>query len=65
MAGYAGMGHPECVTMTDEIDVEELAERLAEIASTTTDPRAGELLVELVRRLLESAGLPPDDRQTR
>jgi hypothetical protein len=47
--------------MTDEIDAVELARELAEIARTTTDPRTGELLIELINRLLGGAGLPSDD----
>jgi len=46
--------------MTDEIDALELARELAEIARTTTDRRTGELLIELIYRLLESAELPLD-----
>jgi hypothetical protein len=45
--------------MSDRIDVVELAREIAKIASTTTDPETGRLLMELVERLLEQAGLPP------
>jgi len=44
----------------DNIDLVDLAHQLAEIASTTTDRDTGQLLTELVKWLLEQAGLPPD-----
>jgi hypothetical protein len=47
--------------MTEQISIVELAHELAAIASTTMDPETGRLLTELVERLLEAAGLPPDD----
>lgn len=47
--------------MTEEISIVELAREIAAIASATTDPETGRLLMELVGRLLEAAGLPPDD----
>jgi hypothetical protein len=45
--------------MNDKNDVVELAREIAEIASLTTDPETGRLLMELVERLLRQAGLPP------
>lgn len=45
--------------MSDKFDVVELARELARIASTTSDPETGRLLLELVDRLLRQAGLPP------
>jgi hypothetical protein len=46
--------------MTNKIDIVELAHEVAEIARTTTDPKTGRLLIELVNKLLRGAGLPPD-----
>jgi hypothetical protein len=48
--------------MATEIDVEELAREIAEIASTTRDPDTGRRLMELVERLLREAGMGPGDR---
>jgi hypothetical protein len=39
----------------------DLADSLAEIARTTTDSATGLRLMQLVVRLLEAAGLPPED----
>jgi len=47
--------------MSEEIDPLELADELAEIARTTRDSITGERLMSLVRRLMEQAGLPPDE----
>jgi len=44
--------------MNDRIDIVELARELAEIARTTTDQKTGRLLMELIERLLQEAGLP-------
>ena len=45
--------------MTEPIDVVELAHELARIASTTRDPETGRLLMAVVERILQAAGLPP------
>ncbi|MGC1409459.1 MAG: hypothetical protein WA864_11000 [Acetobacteraceae bacterium] len=47
--------------MTGKIDLQQLAYEIAAIASATTDPETGRLLAELVKKLLEAAGLPRDD----
>lgn len=47
--------------MPDTIDPVELAHEIARIASTTTDPESGRLLLELVEKLMQAAGLPPRD----
>jgi hypothetical protein len=47
--------------MNEQINIVELAHEIAAIAGTTTDPETGRLLTELVGRLLEAAGLPPED----
>ena len=44
--------------MADEIDPVELACEIAGIASATGDPETGRRLVNLVDRLLTTAGLP-------
>ena len=44
--------------LADEIDPGELACEIAGIASTTGDPETGRRLVNLVDRLLTTAGLP-------
>jgi len=44
------------------IDPLEVADELAEIASTTTDAATGEKLVKLIERLLAANGLPPDSQ---
>ena len=43
------------------INLEHLADEIAEIARATTDPEAARRLTELVERLLEAAGLPPEE----
>ena len=45
----------------DELNVEQLALEITEIARTTTDPATGQRLMQLVHRLLTRAGLPDDD----
>jgi hypothetical protein len=45
--------------MANNIDLEEFARTIAEIASTTNDPDTARRLIELVERLLRDAGLPP------
>lgn len=47
--------------MSEAIEPLELADELAEIARTTRDPLTGQRLMSLVRRLMEQAGLPPDE----
>ena len=47
--------------MADEIDPVELACEIAGIASKTEDPETGRRLVNLVNRLLTTAGLPLAD----
>jgi hypothetical protein len=47
--------------MADEIDPVEWAYEIARIASTTGDPETGRRLVNLVDRLLTTAGLPLAD----
>ena len=47
--------------MSEAIDPLALADELAEIARTTRDPLTGQRLMSLVRRLMEQAGLPPDE----
>jgi hypothetical protein len=51
--------------MANEIDLENLAREIAEIAATTNDPDTARRLMELVERLLREAGLrrPDSDRQ--
>lgn len=49
------------MTNPTEIDVVELAQELAEIARTTSDQDTGRRLMALVSRLLNAAGLPPDN----
>ena len=44
--------------MADEIDPVEWAYEIARIASATGDPETGRRLVNLVDRLLTTAGLP-------
>ena len=39
----------------------DLAKELAKIASNTTDSDTGNKIMEVVQRLLEAAGLEPDD----
>jgi hypothetical protein len=51
--------------MPNDTDLLDLARKIAEIASTTTDPETGRQLMELVERLLREAGLPPDGRNER
>jgi hypothetical protein len=46
------------VVMADAIDLVQLACDIAAIASTTGDPETGRRLVNLVDRLLTTAGLP-------
>ncbi len=46
--------------MPDRTDLVDLARELGEIAGTTADPETGRRLAELVERMLEKAGLPPD-----
>jgi len=48
--------------MSNNIDLLELAHEIASIASTTTDPETGRLLVGLVEKLMQAAGLPPGTR---
>ena len=48
--------------MINSIDPVDLANEIAEIASTTNDSEIGRRLVELVKRLLEAAGLPDNDK---
>lgn len=48
--------------MSDPLDVLELARELARLASTTSDQETGRRLMELVERLLRTAGLPPGDQ---
>ncbi len=45
--------------MAEKIDVAELARDLAKIASTTSDPETGRLLMEIVEKLMRAIGLPP------
>ncbi len=45
--------------MNNKIDVVELSRELAEIARRSTDPETGRLLMEVIERLLNEAGLPP------
>lgn len=45
-------------------DMLELAERLAEIARQTTDPKTGVLVMGIVDELLTAAGLPHGGGQT-
>lgn len=47
--------------MAIKIELTDLARELGEIASATTDPETGRQLTELIERMLEAAGLPPDD----
>ena len=46
--------------MTDNIDIADLAEQIAHIASTTKDPDTARRLMALVGRLLTAAGLPDE-----
>ncbi|HEY7581085.1 MAG TPA: hypothetical protein VH855_26115 [Acetobacteraceae bacterium] len=41
--------------------ITDLADEMAEIARATTDPETARRLMQLVVRLLEQAGLPPED----
>jgi hypothetical protein len=52
----------EGAVMSDKIDVLELAHEIAEIARKTRDADTGQLLMELVERLLRASGLPPSSR---
>lgn len=64
VAGQKGyeMEHFEArKSMANVPDVVDLADELAEIARTTTDPVTGARLMEVVKRLLEHAGLPPGE----
>ncbi len=45
----------------DGFNILPVADEIAEIARTTRDPETARLLMELVHRLLEEAGLPKDD----
>jgi hypothetical protein len=47
--------------MANNVDLEELARVIAEIASTTNDPDTAQRLMELVRRLITEAGVRPPD----
>ena len=44
------------------LDPVEIADTLAEIASTTEDPKAAQQLLVLVDRLVTQAGLPPESK---
>ncbi|HUB49605.1 MAG TPA: hypothetical protein VMB73_31920 [Acetobacteraceae bacterium] len=45
--------------MPDAIDLLELAHEIARTASTTTDPETARVLLQLVEKLMQVAGLPP------
>ena len=47
----------------DKIDLLELAQVLAEIASKTAEPQTAEQLVALIDQLLTDAGLPDESKQ--
>ena len=47
--------------MSEEMDPLRLADELADIARTTRDPVTAQRLMSLVARLMEQAGLPPDE----
>lgn len=49
--------------MTDKTNIVELADELAEIAKTTSDPATGMRLMKIVERLLVEAGLSPPDHE--
>ena len=66
MSGPLGLRYGEGTLATrrnlpEETDLVELADELAEIARTTRDPATGQRLMSVVKRLLELAGLPPED----
>jgi hypothetical protein len=46
------------------VNLEHLADELAAIAKSTTDPETARRLTEVVKRLLEAAGLPPGGGDT-
>jgi hypothetical protein len=49
--------------MSDKVDIVELAREIARIASKTSDPETGLLLIELVERLLRTVGMSPGSDQ--
>jgi hypothetical protein len=59
----AGAVEKNAMNKDNRVNILPVVDAIAEIARTTHDPETARLLMELAQRLLEEAGLPPDDHR--